>query len=226
MPGKGGLASGIIVAGFGCGSLIFNQVQSKLINPNNIPAVVDPTDPNHGKYFPVEVAQNVPRVFLILAGIYFVMQLIGYLLLVEPSKDEMETLKEKHLPIGVENKSECSHRASRVARATGFTPRELKQPVDATPRGIHAVTVGGQTVDHPYKPNEAMRTAKFWEIWGTFLMVGLTTTFMSSYWKPFGQSFITNDKFLAWVGSVSSVCNGLFRPVWGTLVGVSGERDA
>lgn len=226
MPGKGGLASGIIVAGFGCGSLIFNQVQSKLINPNNIAAVVDPKDPNHGKYFPVEVAQNVPRVFLILAGIYFVMQLIGYLLLVEPSKDEMETLKEKHLPIGVENKSECSHRASRVARATGFTPRELKQPVDATPRGIHAVTVGGQTVDHPYKPNEAMRTMKFWEIWGTFLMVGLTTTFMSSYWKPFGQSFITNDKFLAWVGSVSSVCNGLFRPVWGTLVGVSGERDA
>lgn len=105
MPGKGGLASGIIVAGFGCGSLVFNQVQSKLINPNNIAAVVDPTDPNKGKYFPVEVAQNVPRVFLILAGIYFVMQLIGYLLIVEPSKDELESLKEKHLPIGVENKS-------------------------------------------------------------------------------------------------------------------------
>ena len=33
MPGKGGLATGVIVAGFGCGALVFNQIQAKLIEP-------------------------------------------------------------------------------------------------------------------------------------------------------------------------------------------------
>lgn len=110
MPGKGGFATGIIVAGFGCGSLIFNQVQSKLINPHNIPAELDPNDPTKGKYFPVEVASNVPRVFLILAVIYLIMEVIGLLLIVEPTEEELEGLKEKHLPIAADPKSECASR--------------------------------------------------------------------------------------------------------------------
>ena len=111
MPGKGGFATGIIVAGFGCGSLIFNQVQSKLINPHNLPAELDPADPTKGKYFPAEVASNVPRVFLILAAIYLIMEVIGLLLIVEPSQEELEGLKEKHLPITADPKSEDeSHR--------------------------------------------------------------------------------------------------------------------
>ena len=63
-----------------------------------------------GKYFPVEVASNVPRVFLILAVIYLIMEVIGLLLIVEPTEEELEGLKEKHLPIAADPKSE---RASR-----------------------------------------------------------------------------------------------------------------
>lgn len=99
MPGKGGLATGVIVAGFGCGALIFNQVQSKLINPNNLSTVVDPTGASTAKYFPMEVCENVPRVFLILAAIYLVLQVIGLLVVAEPSEDELNAMKEKALPI-------------------------------------------------------------------------------------------------------------------------------
>ena len=208
MPGKGGFASGIIVAGFGCGPLIFNQVQASLINPNNLPTVEDPTGASTDKYFPAEVAQNVPRTFLILAACYVVLQIIGLLLVVEPTEKELDEMKQKALPIMGDLKS----------KGTGYTPRDFKPTVEATPRGQHVVTAAGAIVDHPYKPSESLKTMKFWEIWTTFLLVGLTTTFMSSYWKVFGQSFISDDHFLVVAGSVSSVCNGLFRPMWGTLM--------
>ena len=105
-----------------------------------------------------------------------------------------------------------------IVKGTGYTPRDLKPKVEPTPRGAHVVIASGAVVDHPYKPSEAMKTIKFWEIWTTFLLVGLTTTFMSSYWKTFGQSFITDDHFLVMVGSISAVCNGVFRPVWGYVM--------
>ena len=208
MPGKGGFASGIIVAGFGCGPLIFNQVQSSFINPNNLPTVIDPTGASTDKYFPMEVASRVPNVFLLLAGCYVVLQAIGLLLMVEPTEAELAAMKEHVVPIMGDLK----------AKSTGYTPRDFRPAVEATPRGQHVITSSGAMVDHPYKPSEALRTAKFWEIWGTFLLVGLTTTFMSSYWKVFGQSFIADDHFLVLAGSVSSVCNGVFRPVWGMLM--------
>ena len=99
MPKNGGLATGVIVAGFGCGPLIFNQVQSRIINPNNIPAVGDPLDPTGGKYFPIEVVKKVPQVFLILAACYFILQLVGILLVAEPTEQELEEIKAKDLPI-------------------------------------------------------------------------------------------------------------------------------
>ena len=208
MPGKGGFASGIIVAGFGCGPLIFNQVQSSFINPNNLPTVIDPTGASTDKYFPIEVASRVPNVFLLLAGCYVVLQAIGLLLMVEPTEAELAAMKEHVVPIMGDLK----------AKSTGYTPRDFRPTVEATPRGQHVITSSGAMVDHPYKPSEALKTAKFWEIWGTFLLVGLTTTFMSSYWKVFGQSFIADDHFLVLAGSVSSVCNGVFRPLWGMLM--------
>ena len=104
MPKRGGLATGVIVAGFGCGPLIFNQVQSNIINPNNLPAVLDPLDPTGGKYFPVEVVKNVPKTFLILAACYFVMQLVGILIVAEPTSEEMDEIKSKDLPISGELK--------------------------------------------------------------------------------------------------------------------------
>ena len=208
MPGKGGFASGIIVAGFGCGPLIFNQVQSSFINPNNLPTVIDPTGATTDKYFPAEVASRVPNVFLLLTACYVVLQAIGLLLVVEPTEAELAAMKEHVVPIMGDLK----------AKSTGYTPRDFRPTVEATPRGQHVITSTGAMVDHPYKPSEAMRTVKFWEIWGTFLLVGLTTTFMSSYWKVFGQSFISDDHFLVLAGSVSSVCNGVFRPLWGMLM--------
>lgn len=43
LPNHRGLANGFIVLGFGLGSLIFNYVETFIINPNNAKPIPDPT---------------------------------------------------------------------------------------------------------------------------------------------------------------------------------------
>lgn len=53
------------------------------------------------------------------------------------------------------------------------------------------------------------------------LMVVILLTYLFGGWIPlfqaFGQTFITDDYFLAVVGSLAAVCNGAGRIMWGAL---------
>lgn len=53
------------------------------------------------------------------------------------------------------------------------------------------------------------------------LMVVILLTYLFLGWIPlfqaFGQTFITDDYFLAVVGSLAAVCNGAGRIMWGAL---------
>ena len=80
MPRWKGVAGGFIVAGFGLGGLIFDQVQSYYINPHNL----KPTD---GYFTDHDLLDRVPSVFLILGGTYAVMQFIGSMLIANPPHD-------------------------------------------------------------------------------------------------------------------------------------------
>ena len=60
-PNNKGMAMGIVVGGFGGGAFIFNQIQTAILNPDNIA-----TD---GEYFTDEELLNrVPNLMLILGG--------------------------------------------------------------------------------------------------------------------------------------------------------------
>ncbi|XP_041369549.1 uncharacterized protein LOC121383508 [Gigantopelta aegis] len=86
MPEKKGLVSGFVVAGFGGGSFIFDQIQTAFINPEN-------KSPQHEvdgvKYFTKKdgVLDNVPYMFLVMGGCYAAMQLIGSMLVVFPPSE-------------------------------------------------------------------------------------------------------------------------------------------
>lgn len=80
LPNHKGLVNGLITAGYGMGAFIFNQVQLKLINPNNEPPAESP-------YYSAEQVKDFPKVVLYLGAIYFSVQLIGWLLVSQPPKD-------------------------------------------------------------------------------------------------------------------------------------------
>ncbi|XP_028401611.1 uncharacterized protein LOC114524659 [Dendronephthya gigantea] len=67
------------------------------------------------------------------------------------------------------------------------------------------------------RPLEMLKTREFWTLWFMFLINSESVQFISSLYKAYGQTFISNDRFLAIVGSFASVFNGLGRIFWGYL---------
>jgi len=119
-PDNKGTAMGIVVGGFGGGAFIFNQIQTAILNPDNIS-----TD---GEYFTnPELLARVPTLMLILGALYFSIQVFACLLVTEPDinrellpRSEEELLedekKEKILMDQVQDDGE-----------TYVTPREALQ---------------------------------------------------------------------------------------------------
>ncbi|XP_021344893.1 uncharacterized protein LOC110444864, partial [Mizuhopecten yessoensis] len=88
LPDKRGLVNGLVVAGFGGGAFIFDQVQTAYLNPDNLAPnkVVD-----QDKYFDQDsVLDRVPRMFLVLGGCYAAIQLVGVILLKDPPESISE----------------------------------------------------------------------------------------------------------------------------------------
>jgi len=87
-PKNKGLAMGVVVGGFGGGAFIFNQIQTAFLNPNNIS-----TD---GEYFEDDqLLDRVPSLLLLLASIYLIMELIGWILMTEPVTAKREQVSKK-----------------------------------------------------------------------------------------------------------------------------------
>eukprot|EP00929_Paragymnodinium_shiwhaense_P037992 TRINITY_DN20145_c0_g1_i1.p1 TRINITY_DN20145_c0_g1~~TRINITY_DN20145_c0_g1_i1.p1 ORF type:complete len:443 (+),score=50.55 TRINITY_DN20145_c0_g1_i1:80-1408(+) len=93
-PERRGLISGIVVAGFGGGAMIFDEVQARFINPDgHRPSNVD----GGAKYFTsADVDMDrIPECFLLMAACYAVMQLIGVSLLFPPPASRMRELRQQ-----------------------------------------------------------------------------------------------------------------------------------
>lgn len=200
MPSRSGLASGLILGGYGFGALIFNNVQTRIINPENLPPIVDPTGATQDLYFQFSVASRLPVAFIYLSGFYILLQTIGIALM-------------ENAPSTV--KTELSIESAQL---------QVEVPTSEVKDGDHASTP--LMPDKPvavkstrsFTTKEALKTGDFWFGWVNFLLSGLVVTYISSTWKIAGQTLIKDDRFVVAVGAVSSVFNGLSRPLWGMLV--------
>ena len=76
--GRRGLASGIILCGFGFGSFIFGFITTALVNPDNESAVKMP-DGDH--LYTINVANNVPKMLRYLSFIWIGLAAIGIILI-------------------------------------------------------------------------------------------------------------------------------------------------
>lgn len=65
---------------------------------------------------------------------------------------------------------------------------------------------------------EAMKTFEFWDLVLIINFSNVASFNVLNYYKTFGQTFIQDDKYLALVGSISSIFNGLGRFAWGFMI--------
>ncbi|CAG5135273.1 unnamed protein product, partial [Candidula unifasciata] len=67
------------------------------------------------------------------------------------------------------------------------------------------------------KPLEVLRSRYFYFIWLMFVFNGQGIIFVSTLYKAYGQTFISDDTFMALAGSFGSAFNAVGRIFWGAL---------
>lgn len=79
-PHRKGLVAGVILAGFGIGTFIFNMVQTAYVNPDNL----SPLETAEGYFTQESILEKVPNLFVFIGSIYAAMQFVGCCLLFKP----------------------------------------------------------------------------------------------------------------------------------------------
>ncbi|XP_052784635.1 L-lactate transporter-like isoform X2 [Mya arenaria] len=185
------VAMGLILCGFGGGALIFNQVVTAYINPNNLSP--DYEDENGDKFFTnKDVLDRVPNLFFILSGIYLGMQALGVLLLSNPSWKPM------------------------LVPGTNGDHKEDEKGTEKDGETVGLIPSPEPSIAEVLKTMLSNKNSWIWVVI-LFLVYG-GMTFVNGLYKAYGQTFISDDHFLAWIGSLSSIFNCLFRPVWGFVM--------
>lgn len=106
-PKNKGTAMGLVVGGFGGGALVFNNIQTAILNPENVDVARE--GPDKGYFTDPQLLSRVPDLLLILSGIYLGMGLLACLLISQPppdwvqrqsrsDKDEEDTVEEYVTP--------------------------------------------------------------------------------------------------------------------------------
>lgn len=236
LPERKGLVNGLVVAGFGGGAFIFDQVQTAFLNPDNKEAdVVSGSD----KYFDqADILDKVPQSFLLLGGCYASMQLIGSLLLVNPP-DQSDDEERKPL-IEKDKKEEYTANDEKLFSPISQNTTDNMEHLGATSEYLlNASTEENpsqnelqnkdtkeQTEKWSLSPTQVLKTKSFYILWFLYLFNGQGIQFVSTLYKAYGQTFIKDDHFLAIVGSLSAVCNGGGRIMWGIIADKFSVRSA
>ncbi|XP_063682939.1 L-lactate transporter-like isoform X3 [Bolinopsis microptera] len=194
LPTYKGVVAGSVVAGFGLGAMVFNPIITTFINPNNTsPSYAPYPDHPSEKYYhdPEDSAllDRVPYCFLVMAGFFIALQVVGNLLLKSPPP-VFEDFYESGVNGGSPSLQHDSSASNYLLQEAG--PAE-------------------------YTPLQLLKHRDFWILWFTFLCNNQGICYVSTYWKSFGQGFITDDLFLAGIGSAASVGNAFSRIIWGGI---------
>ena len=207
LPKWKGLASGIIVSGFGLSAFFFDGIQTTFINPTNKQPDLAPVSENMDeKYFSQpDVLDKVPIYFLLQGGILASMQLLGAIFLVNPA------------PI---NEGSVSYHKTENGQNGHVLLEEL---TNSTKK--ETSTTNDSIQDVP--PHKVFTKVKFYIVWCMFLIAGIVATFINSLYKTFGFEDITHDDhFLTIVGSISAVFNCIGRVLWGILADITDYKFA
>lgn len=234
MPERKGFIVGFVVAGFGGGAFVFNQVITSYINPNNLNPDIDVK----GEQFfsQSEVLDNVRSSFLVLGGIYAAMQLIGTIMICNPPpvEDASVQVATPRQSVAGEVNEVYTLTSSNEVLATprkestiSFDETTLNnQKSKSSIRKKNSRTASVISIARNQTPLAMLKTKSFYMLWLLFVANGQSMVLISTLYKAYGQSFIKNDKFLSLVGAFASVCNAAGRILWGYVADRSSFKTA
>jgi hypothetical protein len=90
-PDRPGLASGLILSGFGFSAIIFNNIALAIVNPENLQAV--------DGVFPASVTDRVPFLLQILSAVLFALTITAVILIFPAPEQQEDPLETEASPI-------------------------------------------------------------------------------------------------------------------------------
>ncbi|PIO71508.1 hypothetical protein TELCIR_06597, partial [Teladorsagia circumcincta] len=194
-PEKVGLMSGIVAAGFGVSSSIFAPIQTRLINPDNLPSTRD------GYFLDKDLLLRVPDVFLTLAWVYAIMQFIGLIVICDPP----EKIRSSGLGSISDFIDELRHGSDPSRRRQRFATVSYKQ----LPRD--EITIMETIAMQQPITDIKIHIDKKSDLVGVFICMGAThALFITAAVKCFGARWkATNYGFLTF----STTCSGILLSV-------------
>jgi len=221
-PNRRGTVMGIVVGGFGGGALVFNQIQTAIVNPDNISARNCIADECY--FTDSDLLGRVPGLLLTLAAIYFVMGMTGALLIVQPPEDWTTRMAIKKREtrqanpgsnddssIGVDAAAPANDGLSMTTSSSKTSCSNLEEESNTSPPNKNQAPIFVSW-------RKAFRRKELYLLWVTRLSVVLITQVIANIYKTFGQTFIFDDHFLATVGSAASFFNCSGRLLYGLIM--------
>ncbi|CAH8566117.1 unnamed protein product [Schistosoma turkestanicum] len=197
-PNRRGLIVGIIVGGFGLGSLVFTPIQTAYINPSNLKVNVETrrfTDP--------ELLDRVPYVFLVMGSILACLQLVACILV---------RMKPPH--------KKDEHREEEEGRGLGGSKTQTHPSNDLKRKNF----VKGDTqpqnsaIEVNIRPGRLLHHIDYYLLITMMLLNCFPISVLTSSLKIFGQTYISDDRFLSSITAITALFNSGGRIAWGALV--------
>eukprot|EP00036_Acanthoecidae_sp_10tr_P015247 CAMPEP_0206290826 /NCGR_PEP_ID=MMETSP0106_2-20121207/2815_1 /ASSEMBLY_ACC=CAM_ASM_000206 /TAXON_ID=81532 /ORGANISM="Acanthoeca-like sp., Strain 10tr" /LENGTH=423 /DNA_ID=CAMNT_0053721389 /DNA_START=143 /DNA_END=1410 /DNA_ORIENTATION=- len=196
-PTKTGLVNGLVVAGFGCGAFVFDQVQTAYINPEHDKPACSGDD--KGYFIDDKLLDRVPTVFLLLAAIYVAMQVVGCALISNPPR--FNTPVARPASTTKADDDESKPLLTRTPTTTATVPLSPRAAVQTTDFWLIWMAFG----------LNGLATVFFSSLWKA----------MGENYLP-----AVADSSWAIAGSVASLFNAGGRIVWGAIADVVGVKRA
>jgi MFS family permease len=204
-PKRKGLVTALIGSGFTLCCISLPALQTFYINPNNEKPDYAPYPkfPDEKYFVQSDVLDRVPYIFLIMGGIFGVLQVFGSIFLVNPPPEE--------------SVNEATPLANNIRINTASDDYLIKSS--------SAISLHQQS--RKMSIIMVLKNPTFYVLWVVFFLTRTNISFITSLYKTFGLEQVTNDDvFMMILLTVSSIFGIIGRIVWGILTDYTSYKFA